>query len=343
MKKVLNMSIFKFTLSVLTAFIFFTSCKKDKEVTPTFTVSPGAGAGNDLITVTGSDIGDLRSIVFDNGNIAAALNPNFNTGSALLFRVPPNANVGDQYIIFTNASGYQFSVPFKVLAIPTISSAIPTEWEAGSTVTINGNYLATSTHVSIAGTSDVATIISASNTQLVIQMPASTVASAKISITNDAGTSTSTFSLINMDMQRKLFTEDYASGVQDWSWTLSHANSTAFAVGGIVSLKQTFATGGYQGVSFHTDNIEDLSLYQSLSFWVKGGADDNTLTASPDAVASGSGASMVVTVPANVWTHVVIPMSALGSGVTCQRFNFQILGPDTDQVLYFDNVILIKQ
>ena len=344
MKKLLNISIFKFTFSVLIAFTFLASCKKNNNVTPAFTVSPGSGAGNDLVTVTGSNIGDLRSIVFDNGNISAALNPNFNTGSALLFRVPPNANVGDQHIIFTNASGYEFSVPFKVLAIPTINSAIPTEWEAGSTVTINGNYLATSNHVSIAGTSDVATIISATNTQLVIQMPASSVPSAKIAITNDAGTSTSTFSLINMDQQRKLFTEDYASDVQDWSWTLSHSNSTAFAVGGSVSLKQNFATGGFQGVSFHTGNVEDLSLYQSLSFWVKGGTDDNSLTASPDALASGSGSSFVFAAPANVWTHVVIPMGALGSGVNCQRFNFQIQGPtNSDQSLYFDNVILIKQ
>jgi hypothetical protein len=330
-------------LSVFAALAFLSSCKKDKEITPTFTVSPGSGAGNDLVTVTGSNIGDLRSIVFDNGNIPAALNPNFNTGEALLFRVPANANVGDQHIIFTNASGFQFSVPFKVLAIPTISSAIPTEWEAGSKVTINGNYLATSNTVSIVGTSDVATIISATNTQLVIQMPASTIASAKISITNDAGTSTSTFSLVNMDMQRKLYTEDYGPGVQDWSWTLSHANSTAFAVGGTTSLKQVFATGGFQGVSFHTDNVEDFASYQSLSFWVKGGTDDNSLKASPDAVASGTGATVTFPVPANVWTHVVLPIASLGSGVTCQRFNFQITGPTgADQTLYFDNVILVK-
>ena len=343
MKKIVSVSIVKFALSVLLASVFFISCKKDKEVTPTFTVSPGAGAGNDLITITGNNIGDLRSIVFDNGNVPAALNPNFNTGTALLFRVPPNANVGDQHIIFTNASGYQFSVPFKVLAIPTITAAVPSEWEAGSTVTIDGNYLATAYHVSIVGTSDTATIISATNTQLVLKMPASTVASAKITISNDAGSSTSSFSLINMDLQRKLYTEGYGSGVQDWSWTLSHANSTAFAVGGTTSLKQVFAAGGFQGVSFHTDNVEDFALYQSLSFWVKGGTDDNSLKASPDAVVSGSGSVVSFPVPANVWTHVVIPISSLGSGVTCQRFNFQITGPVTDQTLYFDNVILVKQ
>ena len=136
MTKILTRPFLKFTLSVLTVSIFFASCKKDEKVTPTFSVNPGEGAGNDLITVTGTNIGDLRSIVFDNGNISAGLNPNFNTGSALLFRVPPDANVGDQHIIFTNAAGYEFSVPFKVLAIPTITSAMPTEWEAGSTITI---------------------------------------------------------------------------------------------------------------------------------------------------------------------------------------------------------------
>jgi hypothetical protein len=343
MKKIFNMPFLKFTLHVLLAFIFFTSCKKEKEITPTFSVSPGAGAGNDLITVTGTNIGDLRSIVFDNGNIPAGLNPNFNTGTALLFRVPANANVGDQHIIFTNSSGYQFSVPFKVLAIPTITSAIPTEWEAGSTITINGNYLATATTASLVGATGVITILSKTATQIVLQMPASTVPSAKISITNDAGTSASSFSLINMDAQRKLFTEDYGPGVQDWSWTTAHANSNTVAVGGATSLRQVFAAGGFQGVSFHTDNVESLAAYQSLSFWVKGGADDNTLKVSPDAVASGTGAAVTISVPANVWSHVVIPASTLGSGVTCQRFNFQITGPTTGQTLHFDNVILIKQ
>ena len=343
MKKTFNMPFLKFTASVLLAFLFFASCKKEKEITPTFSVSPGAGAGNDLITVTGTNIGDLRSIVFDNGNITAGLNPNFNTGTALLFRVPANANVGDQHIIFTNSSGYQFSVPFKVLAIPTITSAIPTEWEAGSTITINGNYLGTATSASLVGAPGVITILSKTATQMILQMPASTVPSAKIAITNDAGTSASSFSLINMDAQRKLFTEDYGPGVQDWSWTTSHANSTTVAVGGTTSLRQFFAAGGFQGVSFHTDNVESLAAYQSLSFWVKGGADDNTFKVSPDAVASGSGATVTVTAPANVWTHVVIPASTLGSGVTCQRFNFQIDGPTNGQTLYFDNVILIKQ
>ncbi|MEO8768560.1 MAG: IPT/TIG domain-containing protein [Ferruginibacter sp.] len=342
MTKIFTRPFLKIALCVLTASVFFASCKKDK-ITPTFSISPGEGAGNDLITVTGTDIGDLRSIVFDNGNIAAGLNPNFNTGSALLFRVPPGANVGDQHIIFTNSSGYEFSVPFKVLAIPTITSAMPTEWEAGSTIIINGNYLSTAISASLAGTTDAITIISQTATQMVLQMPASTVPSAKISITNDAGTSTSSFSLINMDMQRKLFTEDYGSGVQDWSWTTSHSNSTDFAIGGTTSLKQNFAAGGFQGVSFHTDNVESFADYQSLSFWAKGGADDNTIKISPDGLISGTGATVTVTVPANVWTHLEIPISTLGSGVTCQRFNFQIDGPVNGQTIYFDNVILIKQ
>ena len=344
MIKIFKKPVLKFALSVLTAAIFLVSCDKDEKITPTYAISPGEGAGNDLITVTGTHIGDLRSIVFDNGNIPVGLNPNFNTGTALLFRVPPDANVGDQHIIFTNSSGYQFSVPFKVLAIPTIISAQPAEWEAGSNITIIGNYLATATSASLVGTSDPVTIVSQTATELVLQMPASTVPSAKISITNDAGSSTSSFSLINMDMQRKLFTEDYGVGVQDWSWTTSHSNSTDYAVGGTVSLKNNFAAGGFQGVSFHTDNVESYADYQSLSFWARGGADDNILKVSPDAVLSGTGATVSVTVPANAWIQIVIPISTLGSGgVTCQRFNFQIEGPVNPQTIYFDNVILIRQ
>ncbi len=318
------------------------SCTKDHHVTPTVVkVSPDSGAGNAVITLTGSGLMDIRSAVFDVGNVPIAFNPNFNTEGAVIFRVPPTANVGTQHIVFTNSSGYQFSVPFTVLAVPSLTSAFPTEWEAGSTITITGNYLQNANHVALTGTTDTATIVSATATQLVISMPASTVPSAKITVYNDAGPSTSTFTLINMDQQLKFFTEDYGPGMQDWSWCTS-GKSTDFAVSGTTSLKGKFGAGGFQGLSFHWDDTIVISKYQSLSFWVKGGSSDNTLKVFPDAVISGTGSSTMVSVPSGVWTHITVPMT-LFSGVTCQRFDFQITGPDADQTLYFDNVILIKQ
>lgn len=92
-----------------------TSCKKDVNVTPQIdSVDPGAGAGNALITITGSGLQHITSAVLDLGNVPIALNSNFNTSTAILLRVPVNANVGAQHIVFTNSSGFQYSLPFTV-------------------------------------------------------------------------------------------------------------------------------------------------------------------------------------------------------------------------------------
>jgi IPT/TIG domain len=320
------------------------SCTKNVSVNPSFnTITPSSAAGNAVITLTGSGLGDIQSAVFDLGNVPVAFNPNFNTKTAVIFSVPAAANVGPQHIVFTNSSGYQFSVPFTVLAVPTLVSVYPNEWEAGNTVTVTGNYLQSTYHVAFTGTSDTATIVSATATQLVIKMPASAVSITKLIVYNNAGASTSTFSLINMDQQLKFFTEDYASGMQDWSWDNSSKSNDA-AVSGVTSLKEKFGAGGGQGMSFHNDNIMNLSDYQYLSLWIKGGSSDNTIKIFPDAVATGSAGSVNVSVPASVWTYISVPMTLTGfSGVTCQRFDFQISGPAADQTLYFDNVILVKQ
>ena len=90
----------------------FLSCTKKEIVTPVFQVSPVQGASKSVVTLTGSGLKDLRSISFDNGNVKSSFNPVFNTDGAIIFRVPDDANPGSQNIVFTNANGYQYSVPF---------------------------------------------------------------------------------------------------------------------------------------------------------------------------------------------------------------------------------------
>ncbi len=324
--------------------LFSTSCKKDVDVNPKANeIAPDSAPGNTLLTITGSDLQNVQSAVFDLGNVSVAFNPNFNTDKAILIRVPIDANVGPQHIVFTTASGYQFSLPFTVLAVPSITSAFPQEWSAGSTVTLYGNYLQTVSHVSIAGTSDTATIVSAQQKQLIITLPASDVSSAKLNVTNNAGTSLTPFSLINMDKQFVFFTEGYGPGIQDWSWSTSSVSSDPnLAVASTKSLKEAYAKGGYQGASFHSDDVITTSDYSALTFYVKGGSEDNTVDVFADAVISGSGKTVKVKVPANVWTYVTIPIIGNYDGVTCQRFDFQIEGnPDADQTLYYDNVLLV--
>ncbi len=337
--------------TIIAAIIFIsctvniTSCKKDVNINPKADeIKPDSAAGNTLLTITGSGLQNVQSAVFDLGNVPVAFNPNFNTDKAILIRVPTSANVGSQHIVFTTISGYQFSLPFTVLAIPSLTSAFPQLWQAGSTVTLSGNYLQSASHVSIVGTSDTGTIVSAQPTKLVITLPASSVKSAKLAITNNAGTSVTPFTLVNMDQQFKFFTDDYGVGIHDYSWSSSTvSNDPNFAIASPVSLKEVFAKGGYQGMSFFSDNAFATSDYTSLNFYIKGGTENNVLDVFTDAVQSGSGKTVKVTVPANVWTYVTIPIIGNFDGVVCQRFDFQLEGnSDADQTLYADDVLLVK-
>jgi hypothetical protein len=231
-----------------------------------------------------------------------------------------------------------------VLAVPSLVSAFPQEWEAGGTVTLLGNYLLTANHVAIVGSSDIATIISKDAKQLVITLPATEQGKVKLAVTNSAGTSVTPFSLTNMDKQLKFFTEDFGAGMQDWSWTTDHgvSHDPTFAVASTSSWRQLYTKNGWQGASFHSDNNINVSDYSTLSFYVRGGTEDNTVDVFADAVTAGSGKTVKISVPANAWTFVNIPVVGNFDGVTCQRFDFQVEGnPNADQTLYFDNVLLV--
>ncbi|MEN9570191.1 MAG: hypothetical protein RL172_1422 [Bacteroidota bacterium] len=338
--------IIKHSIHILSVFVaavlLLTSCTKKTELTPTVNkIYPERGAGNEVITLTGSDIKNIQSITFDLGNVNAPFNLNFNTNGALIFRVPTSANVGPQNIVFTTLSGYQFSVPFTVLAVPSLISVSPAEWEAGSEITIKGNYLKTVTSAVLTASGEAAEIVSTTDNAVVLKMPASSAKSTKLTLTNDAGSSVSDFSINNMDQARKIFTDDYAAGIQNWSWCTT-AISADVKLAGEKSLKADYAQGGWQGLSFHTDEVVTLTDMQALVFWVKGGSLDTKINVSPDAITSGSGSTKTIDVPSDVWTRFVIPAAELGNA-GCQRINFQMQGPDgTPQTVYVDNVYLLR-
>ncbi len=64
-----------------------------------------------------------------------------------------------------------------------------------------------------------------------------------------------------MDKQFVFFTEGYGSGIQDWSWSSSSVSSDPnLAVASTQSLKEAYAKGGWQGTSFHSDDVSVIYL-----------------------------------------------------------------------------------
>jgi hypothetical protein len=333
----------KLLFTAITGLLLFVSCTKEETVNPTVAeINPGEAAVNTTLTVTGSDLQNIRSIVFDLGNVPVSFNPNFNTENAIIFRVPADANSGDQNIVFTTTSGYQFSIPFRVLPLAVVSSAFPREWEAGNTITLTGSYFESVDEVLLEQGGTPATILTKTPTSLVIQMPASTAPSTKLIIHNNAGSSTTNITFINLDLQQKLFTEDFGASVENWSWCEAAKVTSGVSASGTSSLRTIFDNN--EGLSFRRAAPFVGSQFQAFSFWVKGGTRDLTVRISADAVVSGSAPGTTITVPANVWTYFNIPMAGTFDAVTCERFNFQTSGiPAGQETIYFDNVVLVKE
>lgn len=123
-------------------------------------LDPGSAKGNEVLTLTGSGLGEITSIVFDKGDVPAPFNPVYNTDKSLIFRVPDTANGGEQNIIITNKIGKQFSVPFNVIALPLVSTVSNYNFVEGTQITLSGNNLEDVSSVVLNGSSDEATIVS---------------------------------------------------------------------------------------------------------------------------------------------------------------------------------------
>ncbi|NNF35320.1 MAG: hypothetical protein HKN68_14505 [Saprospiraceae bacterium] len=99
--------------------------------------SPDFGPKETLITVEGMNFDELTSIHFDN-EILANFNPSFGTNTALLFRVPEQAPLGENQVVIQTEAG-ETSFPFRVtLEPPEIFDFNPKSANEGELVSILG-------------------------------------------------------------------------------------------------------------------------------------------------------------------------------------------------------------
>jgi hypothetical protein len=357
MKSIYNLMI------VLVAFLagasVITSCTKENAKPAAASSSPKAdklqpdsAKGGDVLTLTGSGLGEIQSVVFEKGSVPAPFNTVFNTDNALIFRVPDTANGGQQNIIITNKIGKQLLVNFNVIALPVISTVSNYNFTANTQITITGNNLADVTSVKFKGFTDAITIVSQTKKELVIKMPASTmVPGAPLEITNATGPVTTAQVFENLDMAYRIFTDNYGTGWGNNSWGPATI-STTVSKSGTASFAATYAKGNWSADGFNNwdPGLASKPEYKFLSFWVKGASQDYTLYLTADKRAKGYGNNddtTPLTIPANVWTYFKIPISTAGifsTGATANTIGFWIKGPnDQDETFYFDDVIIVNQ
>jgi len=345
MKKIFITRISFLPIILLALTIISNSCEKDtdgspenKPGTPVLTsVVPAEAAGGVLVTITGKGLGDMRTAVFDKNDIPATFMSTLNTSTHLLIRVPSDAYGGDQNIILTNSAGKTLTVPFTVVALPIITTAFPTDFQAGSTVTMTGNNLDDVSSVVIDGTTDAATIVSQTRKGMVITMPSSTVDNGKLKLTNLSGEYVTTHTFINIDKALPVFTDALMNGFESWSWGGTYGASTDAFITGTSSMKAAFDAGGWGGLQLGNGGSIDVSTYHYFVFWAKGASVDFDVQVNLNWAGWQS-----FTIPANTWTYFKFELMTKWPSVTTTVNNvtFQIKG--ADKTFYFDNIVFIK-
>ena len=353
-------------LSVLTLLsgLAISSCQKDTDGSPQIApgtpvaakLMPDSAAGGAAVTLTGTGLGDIRTIVFEKQGVPASFQTTLNTENALIFRVPSEASGGVQNVTFTNSAGQSISVPFKVLAYPTVSDVSNFNFTKGTVITITGNNLDDVTAVAIAdsvkGISDAATIISKEKKQLVIQMPASSLDRGTLSITNGTGRIRTKQEFMNVDKAYKIFTDAYGTGFQDGSWGDAGAVSTKEFRSGTASVGKTYQKGNWHLINFANWSSSALTYstdYTYVTGWIKGASADYSLYLTTDASKGGFGGTDEknrIDVKAGTWTYFKLKLTDIDfwqPGKTLNQVGFRIKGPDKqDETFYFDDIMLVK-
>ena len=335
------------------------SCKKDTDGSPGFkagdlkvsALTPDSASGGTLLTLRGNGLGDIRQIIFDKDSVPAPFYTTLNTETALLFRVPDTAHGGPQNVVFINSAGKSVAVPFKVIALPGVTSVSNYDYSAGDEITLTGNNLDGVTDVTLTGSTDKATVVSSARKSLVIKMPSTDVNRSTLAITNASGVTTTDIEFVNIDKAYKIFTDSYGDGFSDGSWgDGAKISSTEFKTG-TKSVGKNYQKGNWHLINFANwwPGVSYDASYKYLTVWIKGASKDYTLYLTGDKRAGGFGnsdQSVPLNIPANTWTYFKLSLADIKlweKGSPFNQLGFWIKGPDTqDETFYFDDVLLVK-
>lgn len=339
---------------VLFAALTMIACSKNDGATATpkvNSVSPDSGASGTMVTIQGMDLTGIRQIYLDRDSVPVPFNPVFNTNEALLIRVPDTASGGDQNLVLVKANGAMVTMPFKVIALATVTTVSNYNFVPGDEITLSGNNLeSVTTVVTAEGAS--ASIISQSKKEMTIKMPQVTAGRTKLTITNASGASTTSQEFANIDNAYQLFTDTYQNNVVNASWGPATI-STSMAKSGTASFAATYNQGNWSADGFAnwSDGIPNLHQqgYNYFTFWVYGGLVDQILYLTTSTKGSGYGNSDQTTplnIKAGTWNYFKISLATVNlwaNGNSFQQIGWWIKGPnDSNETFYFDDVMFVK-
>jgi len=252
-----------------------------------------AGYLGSYYVIHGSNLGSATVVTFN--GIRAYFNRALSTDNSLIVAVPSNTPYGgpqaSDSLVVTTTHGtayYKFAI---IPPPPTPSTYSDYDFWSGSQISMTGVGLASVTAVGLTGSSASVTIVSQSDTTMVLQFPSTTINRGNLvfSYTSVGATLIQTASqeLVDLDNAYNLFAwGSFQHGFGDWSWTHPPApgnpvSGVAHAFGQTASFELVFPNGGWQMEGFGTGSTVNqpiFSTYTYYTFWILGGVQTETLT-----------------------------------------------------------------
>jgi len=337
-----------------------------------FDSTTATGNLGNYYAIIGTNLGSTTKIVIN--GVSVYFNRALNSNTSVVFAIPstiPYVQPQPNTIVLTTLSGtvtYKFTV---LPPAPTIMSVSDYDFTAGSKITLTGKGFASVSAIKLKATGDALTIDSQNDSTLVVTMPKSAAGESSLLFTYTAGSNTNaqaTSATIFNDLDNAytvFAANNFQNGWGDASWAHPSGVSTAASLSGTASIVASYPAGGWQieGWANWWPGIAYSADYKYLSFWVKGGKATHTLVLVGDQMVGGYSqvqnanayAAQLVTVPANVWTFVKIPLGPpsttnvnllnfWANGATSFQLGFFLQGMsgDVDETMYFDEVAFLK-
>jgi len=341
-------------------------------VTP-FDSATVTGNLSGFYVINGTNLGSATSVTFN--GYTAYFNRALVTDNSIVVQVPSKtpylAPLATDSLVVTTLYG-KASYTFKILPPPpTAESYSNYNFYNGSQIALTGVGFASVTGITLtstgtaSGTANV-TIVSQTDTTLVLQFPTTAIERGVLAFTYTIDGATKTITdaqeLVDLDNAYQVFIDGYAPSWGSWSWdgTGTTGPSTAKAKTGTTSFLAFYKKGNWWIDGFRagggnaTDGVPYSSDYKYLSFWVYGGTEDEKININWGNAGFGQNQINQYDVPPGVWTYYKIPIGDLlwNTGTTNWAANssgylntigFFIAGPNnTDETLYFDDVVLVK-
>lgn len=138
-----------------------------------------------------------------------------------------------------------------------------------------------------------------------------------------------------------IYGDALAADWANWSWSAAiDFNGTSPVRVGTRAINVTYQ--GWGGLSLRKGTAQATAGYAALKFWVHGGTGSaKSLRVSTQTTDTGAeSGSVVVSAPANTWTEITVPLSALGSPASIKRLNVQENSGSAQPTIAFDEIRL---